>query len=131
MKNKPVTKNAAVLTGSEYTRLALSGGICTVLVRTALNPLELVKTKIQLKNDEELLQLVNKKSQIDQNDSENSQTENKSADSKSGGPLLLPSLTTDGVPFSDQPLFPLQLQVNIFNHPNHCVGQELMVFPMF
>jgi mRNA-degrading endonuclease HigB of HigAB toxin-antitoxin module len=52
---KPVTKSAQALTGSEYTRLALSGGICTVIVRTALNPLELVKTKIQLKTDKELL----------------------------------------------------------------------------
>jgi hypothetical protein len=55
--SKPVTKTAQALTGSEYTRLALSGGICTVIVRTALNPLELVKTKVQLKNDEELLQI--------------------------------------------------------------------------
>ena len=100
--NKPVTKNAAVLTGSEYTRLALSGSICTVLVRTALNPLELVKTKIQLKNDEELLQLVNKKSQIDQNDSENSQTENKSADSKSKAGTLdvIKAMITLRGPFS-------------------------------
>jgi len=56
--SKPVTKNALALTGSEYTRLALSGGICTVIVRTALNPLELVKTKVQLKTDEELMQAV-------------------------------------------------------------------------
>ena len=35
--------------------MALSGAVCTVLVRTALNPLELVKTKIQLRNDDELL----------------------------------------------------------------------------
>lgn len=55
--SKPVTKTAQALTGSEYTRLALSGGICTVIVRTALNPLELVKTKLQLKNDEELLKI--------------------------------------------------------------------------
>ena len=51
----PVTKRATTLSVSEYTRLALSGAICTVLVRTLLNPLELVKTKIQLKNDNELL----------------------------------------------------------------------------
>eukprot|EP00978_Attheya_sp_CCMP212_P011799 scaffold29330_cov56-Attheya_sp.AAC.1 len=51
---KPVTKGAASLTASEYSRLALSGALCTVLVRTVLNPLELVKTKIQLKNDDEL-----------------------------------------------------------------------------
>jgi hypothetical protein len=51
----PVTKGALELNPSEYTRLALSGAVCTVLVRTALNPLELVKTKIQIKNDDELL----------------------------------------------------------------------------
>jgi len=53
--NKPVTKSARSLTPGEYSRLALSGAVCTVLVRTALNPLELVKTKIQLKNDVELM----------------------------------------------------------------------------
>ena len=57
----PVTKNALTLSGSQYFRLALSGAICTVLVRTALNPLELVKTKIQLNNDEEIMQLATKK----------------------------------------------------------------------
>jgi hypothetical protein len=41
----------------EYSRLALSGAVCTVLVRTALNPLELVKTKIQLRNDGDLIDL--------------------------------------------------------------------------
>jgi hypothetical protein len=54
----PVTMGALELSGSEYGRLALSGAICTILVRTLLNPLELVKTKIQLKNDEELNQYV-------------------------------------------------------------------------
>ena len=58
--SKPVTKSAQALTGSEYTRLAISGGICTVVVRTALKPLELVKTKIQLKNDEPLMQTITK-----------------------------------------------------------------------
>ena len=52
----PVTKGAAALSASEYGRLALSGAVCTVIVRTALNPLELIKTKIQLENDEELLE---------------------------------------------------------------------------
>lgn len=47
----PVTKNAVTLSTSQYSRLALAGALCTVLVRTALNPLELVKTKIQLGND--------------------------------------------------------------------------------
>eukprot|EP00535_Pseudo-nitzschia_heimii_P002881 CAMPEP_0197185590 /NCGR_PEP_ID=MMETSP1423-20130617/12261_1 /TAXON_ID=476441 /ORGANISM="Pseudo-nitzschia heimii, Strain UNC1101" /LENGTH=1071 /DNA_ID=CAMNT_0042636699 /DNA_START=472 /DNA_END=3687 /DNA_ORIENTATION=+ len=51
----PVQKSAAELKPNEYGRLALSGAVCTVLVRTALNPLELIKTKLQLQNDEELL----------------------------------------------------------------------------
>lgn len=50
----PVTKGAMQLKASEYSRLALSGALCTVFVRTLLNPLELVKTKIQLNNDKEL-----------------------------------------------------------------------------
>jgi hypothetical protein len=52
----PVTKGALELRTSEYARLALSGAVCTVLVRTALNPLELIKTKQQLATDEELLE---------------------------------------------------------------------------
>lgn len=56
--SKPVTMSAKALTGDEYIRLALSGAICTVIVRTALNPLELVKTKIQLQNDVELMQAI-------------------------------------------------------------------------
>lgn len=51
----PAQKSAAELKPSEYARLALSGAVCTVLVRTALNPLELVKTKLQLENDVDLL----------------------------------------------------------------------------
>ena len=51
----PVQKSALELKPNEYGRLALSGAVCTVLVRTALNPLELIKTKLQLENDEELL----------------------------------------------------------------------------
>ena len=47
-----MTKNQVTLSADQYSRLALSGAICTVLVRTALNPLELVKTKVQLGNDE-------------------------------------------------------------------------------
>lgn len=50
----PVTKSALELSTSEYSRLALSGAVCTVIVRTMLNPLELVKTKIQLGNDVEI-----------------------------------------------------------------------------
>lgn len=51
----PAQKSAMELKPNEYGRLALSGAVCTVLVRTALNPLELIKTKLQLENDEELL----------------------------------------------------------------------------
>lgn len=51
----PVQKSAMELNANEYGRLALSGAVCTVLVRTALNPLELIKTKLQLENDVELL----------------------------------------------------------------------------
>ena len=50
----PVTMGALELSASEYSRIALGGAVCTVIVRTLLNPLELVKTKIQLKNDKEL-----------------------------------------------------------------------------
>lgn len=50
----PVTKGANELKPDEYARIALSGAVCTVVVRTALNPLELVKTKQQLQNDDEL-----------------------------------------------------------------------------
>lgn len=57
----PVTKSALELKPSEYGRLALSGAVCTVLVRTALNPLELIKTKQQLKNDKELLDFAQKR----------------------------------------------------------------------
>lgn len=65
----PVIKNAITLSGSQYLRLALSGAICTVLVRTALNPLELVKTKIQLRNDKEIINLAMKKASSEQEDS--------------------------------------------------------------
>ena len=51
----PTQKSAIELKPNEYGRLALSGAVCTVLVRTALNPLELIKTKLQLENDKELL----------------------------------------------------------------------------
>jgi hypothetical protein len=51
----PAQKAANELKSSEYARLALSGAVCTVLVRTMLNPLELIKTKLQLENDEELI----------------------------------------------------------------------------
>ena len=57
----PVTKGAVALKASEYGRLALSGAVCTVLVRTALNPLELVKTKQQLENDDELFDYARQK----------------------------------------------------------------------
>mmetsp|Transcript_30580 Transcript_30580/g.89350 ORF Transcript_30580/g.89350 Transcript_30580/m.89350 type:complete len:1165 (+) Transcript_30580:324-3818(+) len=54
--SKPVIIGAKDLTVGEYSRLALAGATCTVLVRTLLNPLELVKTKLQLENDQELLE---------------------------------------------------------------------------
>lgn len=57
----PVTKGASALTVSEYARLALSGAVCTVAVRTALNPLELIKTKQQLQNDLELMEYARSK----------------------------------------------------------------------
>ena len=57
----PVTKGAMALSASEYARLALSGAVCTVIVRTLLNPLELIKTKQQLQNDEELLDFAREK----------------------------------------------------------------------
>ena len=57
----PVTKNANELKTDEYARLAVSGAVCTVLVRTALNPLELIKTKQQLQNDEELIEFTRAK----------------------------------------------------------------------
>lgn len=60
----PVTKSQVTLSADQYSRLALSGAICTVLVRTALNPLELVKTKIQLGNDEEIIQYAREKAAV-------------------------------------------------------------------
>ncbi len=64
----PVMKNALTLSSSQYIRLALSGAICTVVVRTALNPLELVKTKIQLRNDEEIIEFAMNKALLGQDD---------------------------------------------------------------
>lgn len=80
----PVTKSALELKPGEYARLALSGAVCTVLVRTALNPLELIKTKQQLQNDDELLSFVKedkkkatKNSESQQDDTLPKQTEEK------------------------------------------------------
>ncbi|KAL3793872.1 hypothetical protein HJC23_002119 [Cyclotella cryptica] len=72
----PVMKNALTLSADQYSRLALAGAICTVLVRTALNPLELVKTKIQLKNDDEIMKLAMEKSM------EKTKTESEGDESK-------------------------------------------------
>lgn len=69
-----VTKNALKLSGDQYARLALSGAICTVLVRTALNPLELVKTKIQLGNDEEIINFAMKKASSSSEDTDGEST---------------------------------------------------------
>mmetsp|Transcript_47314 Transcript_47314/g.56902 ORF Transcript_47314/g.56902 Transcript_47314/m.56902 type:complete len:636 (-) Transcript_47314:689-2596(-) len=67
----PVTKGALSLSADQYSRLSFAGGICTVLVRTVLNPLEIVKTKVQLGNDVELNEyasnLVNKKTHKSEN----------------------------------------------------------------
>ncbi|KAL3826761.1 hypothetical protein ACHAXA_009370, partial [Cyclostephanos tholiformis] len=74
----PVIKNAMTLSSSQYFRLAISGALCTVLVRTLLNPLELVKTKIQLGNDEEIIKSVRnaslKHGRLELNDKPNSGT---------------------------------------------------------
>lgn len=63
----PVQKGALELRAGEYARLALSGALCTVIVRTLLNPLELIKTKQQLQNDDELLDFAKKKIQANNN----------------------------------------------------------------
>lgn len=73
----PVTKNALTLSADQYSRLALSGAICTVLVRTVLNPLELVKTKIQLGNDEEIIQYAMEKAKIKSKSSESKEQQGK------------------------------------------------------
>jgi len=52
----PVVKVALSLSTSEYTRLASAGAISTILVRTMLVPLEVIKTKIQLGSDTEFLE---------------------------------------------------------------------------
>ena len=75
----PVTKNQVTLSADQYSRLALSGAICTVLVRTALNPLELVKTKIQLGNDEEIIQYARQKAEDEEKPQSSSESDEKSA----------------------------------------------------
>mmetsp|Transcript_34050 Transcript_34050/g.61161 ORF Transcript_34050/g.61161 Transcript_34050/m.61161 type:complete len:996 (+) Transcript_34050:108-3095(+) len=90
----PVTKNALKLSSSQYLRLALSGAICTVLVRTALNPLELVKTKIQLGNDEEIIQFAMKKVVSKETDPQPSST------SKPGATQVIQSLVEVRGPLS-------------------------------
>ncbi|GAX10014.1 hypothetical protein FisN_25Lh139 [Fistulifera solaris] len=62
----PVTKGASALKVDEYARLALSGAVCTVLVRTGLGPLELIKTKLQLLNDDELFEFARKRKTKDE-----------------------------------------------------------------
>ena len=94
----PVTKGATYLKTSEYARLALSGAVCTVVVRTALNPLELVKTKQQLKNDVELLDFARK--QLRKDSSPNTPTSNGSAFRKS--PPLVAKSTNSTDLQSDQ-----------------------------
>ena len=79
---KPVVKGAQTLTGSEYARIALSGAWCTVIVRTALNPLELIKTKVQLQNDEELIKAVESSNSVARKSDQNTN------DETSGSPKL-------------------------------------------
>jgi hypothetical protein len=62
----PVTKGASALKVDEYARLALSGAVCTVLVRTGLGPLELIKTKLQLLNDDELFEVARRQKTKDE-----------------------------------------------------------------
>ena len=75
----PVTKTALTLSSGQYSRLALAGAICTVLVRTALNPLELVKTKIQLQNDDEIMEVAKKKAASEQTEDAEASSDSKPA----------------------------------------------------
>lgn len=89
---KPVTIGAKNLTADEYTRLALSGAICTVLVRTGLNPLELVKTKIQLGNDKELMDFAAKGGAAKEKTGGNNANANNDAAANIGTADLISSL---------------------------------------
>eukprot|EP00980_Cylindrotheca_fusiformis_P004831 scaffold1034_cov127-Cylindrotheca_fusiformis.AAC.12 len=80
----PVTKSAAELKADEYARLAVSGAVCTVLVRTALNPLELIKTKLQLQNDEELLKFAKANMKVSRIDAPSSEEDDSNVDNASG-----------------------------------------------
>jgi len=100
----PVTKGALELSTFEYTRLSLSGAVCTVIVRTLLNPLELVKTKIQLGNDIEInnyvLDMKNKNQDVGESRSKSSgDTDKSSGDTdKSSGDTDKSSGDTDKSP---------------------------------
>jgi len=72
---KPITIGAKKLTAGEYSRLSLAGATCTVLVRTLLNPLELVKTKLQLGNDKELLEYASKEKEKNESKSTSKATD--------------------------------------------------------
>jgi len=87
---KPVIKGAQALNSDEYARIALSGAVCTVIVRTALNPLELVKTKIQLQNDEQLIQMATKTtpSQNFESQESTSETDKKNTTSLSTADMI-------------------------------------------
>ncbi len=97
----PVTKSALELKPSEYGRLALSGAVCTVLVRTALNPLELIKTKLQLRNDEELLDYAQQRMRVakdtkDAVDLQNGTDSSKTSQTKSDEDLQIGALDLIG-----------------------------------
>ena len=54
----PVTMAAVRLSPDEYGKLVAAGGIATILVRMGLIPLDVIKTKIQLKDDDELFKQI-------------------------------------------------------------------------
>lgn len=90
----PVTKGANALTVSEYARLALSGAVCTVVVRTLLNPLELIKTKQQLQNDDELFEYARSKQAGSKERSDEASSTQLQDDSNSISAQLANSSTT-------------------------------------
>jgi hypothetical protein len=97
----PVTKSALELRPDEYARLAVSGAVCTVLVRTALNPLELIKTKLQLQNDEELIQFTKQNLTLKQQQEQQETPSNaKEEASKIGSLDLIQNLASLRGPFA-------------------------------
>ncbi len=93
----PVTMGALELSASEYSRIALGGAVCTVIVRTLLNPLELVKTKLQLKNDKELNDYAYKIARANATSKRNeSSPENPRTSARSGGVRKVETVSTNG-----------------------------------